>query len=359
LCANRSTVIGYNDILTLYPEKAKLFLNNQDSKKYTIHSGQRTDFRCPICGTIIRNKQIQSVMRYGLHCSKCSDNVSYPNKLMFNILLQIGINFETEKVFTWCKFFFHGEIRYGRYDFYFILNNQPYIVEMDGGWHKEDNILNGQTKEDSQFIDNEKDRLAIENGIIVIRIDCEPSEFGYIKNNILKSTLYYYLNLSKIDWDYINLMSLKSRIVESCDLFNKKISISKIAKNYKTSTITIRAYLKRGIKIGLCNYISHITSDDGRFKKGNGAKSIICLTNNTIFNSIKDGAITMNTYISPIIKTCKGLGKYAGKLTDGTPLRWMYLDDYMKQNGYTDISQIPNVTIHTKPETVNLKIAEI
>jgi hypothetical protein len=224
---------------------------------------------------------------------------------------------------------------------------------------EEDNILNGQTKEDSQFIDNEKDRLAIENGIIVIRIDCEPSEFGYIKNNILKSTLYYYLNLSKIDWDYINLMSLKSRIVESCDLFNKKISISKIAKNYKTSTNTIRAYLKRGIKIGLCNYISHITSDDGRFKKGNGAKSIICLTNNTIFNSIKDGAITMNTYISPIIKTCKGLGKYAGKLTDGTPLRWMYLDDYIKQNGYTDISQIPNVTIHTKPETVNLKIAEI
>ena len=56
------------------------------------------------------------------------------------------------------------------------------------------------------------------------------------------------------------------------------------------------------------------------------SKKVICITTGKIFNSIKDA---YNYYkCSHISECCKGKNKYAGKLKDGTELKWKYLKDY-------------------------------
>lgn len=67
-------------------------------------------------------------------------------------------------------------------------------------------------------------------------------------------------------------------------------------------------------------------------KGGNNprAKKIICLTTNEVFDCAKDAGRKYNLTNSIILKCCKGVHKYAGRLSDGTKLTWKYADDYYK-----------------------------
>lgn len=79
--------------------------------------------------------------------------------------------------------------------------------------------------------------------------------------------------------------------------------------------------------------------------KNNGkAKSVICLTTNKVFDTAIEGAEYYKCDNSSIIKCCKGYRlkgdkkikvKSAGKLLDGTPLRWMYLEEFLLKCIYT------------------------
>ena len=80
------------------------------------------------------------------------------------------------------------------------------------------------------------------------------------------------------------------------------------------------------------------TKNKTRGKNNYGAKAVICITTNVIFDTAKEGGDYYNC--SPgtigdccknkIYNKCKVLS--AGKLEDGTPLVWMYLEDYEKAN---------------------------
>lgn len=64
-------------------------------------------------------------------------------------------------------------------------------------------------------------------------------------------------------------------------------------------------------------------------KKG---RSVICLTTGKIYSSILKASVDTNLKSpSQLTKHCKGKEKSAGKLPDGTPLRWMYYDEYLKK----------------------------
>ena len=57
----------------------------------------------------------------------------------------------------------------------------------------------------------------------------------------------------------------------------------------------------------------------------------ICVTTGKVFNTIKEGADEYNfKNVGRISAACKLKREYAGKLSDGTPLKWMYYEDFLK-----------------------------
>ena len=57
---------------------------------------------------------------------------------------------------------------------------------------------------------------------------------------------------------------------------------------------------------------------------------IICLTTNEIFKYIKEACDYYKLHDGDVSRVCQGKRRFAGKLEDGTPLVWMYLEDYKK-----------------------------
>ena len=78
-------------------------------------------------------------------------------------------------------------------------------------------------------------------------------------------------------------------------------------------------------------------------KNSSCAKSVICLTTKKVFYTIKQGSEYYNCSNSSIGKCCNGFSvergrkvkiKYCGKLEDGTPLQWMWLDEFLNKCKY-------------------------
>lgn len=200
-CCNRKVLIGYNDMWTTRPDMAKLLKNPEDGYKYTKSSHSRAYFICPQCGEILY-LCINDVCNRGINCNFCSDGVSYPNKFARTLFRQLPVdNYDYEYHPEWAKPCF--------YDNYFEYNGIKYIVEMDGGFHYKDRLCFNKSLKERQSVDEIKNKLASENGIRMIRIDCMKSECNYIKNNILLSEMNDIFDLSHVDWDLCDTMAQK------------------------------------------------------------------------------------------------------------------------------------------------------
>lgn len=302
----------------------KYWSNNNSFSPFEIRYGSSKKILliCQTCNTEITTTP-KKFIRYGCTCHKCSDGLSYPNKLMYNVLEQVKIKFETEKIFPWCKYYFNGKYRTGKYDFYFELNNNKYIVEMDGEFHIRDNKMNGRSRRESKFIDNEKDKLANQHGIKIIRIDSVKSDLNYIKSNILKSDLNLILNLNNINWKDCEIYAINSLVKKVCDLWNSGIHntliISNILNIHKS---TVLKYLKKGTQLKLCNYDVKIARAEGR-----NNKNIYCVELNKVFINAVEARKDLNIDSSSILKACKNKPKH--KTAGG--YHWMYYEDYLKQ----------------------------
>jgi len=167
-----------NCLAYTHPEIAKLVLNKELSYQLTHGSGKKVDFVCG-CGKIIKDKTVHTVVRRGLSCPECSDGISYPEKFMFNLLDQLDIDFESQKIFNWSE--------NKRYDFY--IPKYDCIIETHGLQHYKHTGFD-RTLEEEQRNDDLKEKLAKENGIEnYIVIDCRKSEMEWIKNKVLDSKL--------------------------------------------------------------------------------------------------------------------------------------------------------------------------
>ena len=222
-CSGYQVYIGYNDFNTKRPELAENLLNYDDGFKYTEWSGEELEWKCPSCSNIMR-KKISYVSRYGITCPRCDDGYSYPNKFMYNSLLQIEDTLDyldREYRPEWCKYTYKNKECYGIYDIYFIKNNKEYIIEMDGGLgHGNRSYTNSdKDKEELLFRDAEKDRLANEHNIEVIRIDCDygtNDRYQFILKNILISKLATILDFSSIDFDESKRISVICFALAAC-----------------------------------------------------------------------------------------------------------------------------------------------
>ena len=245
--ATRAIVNGINDLYTTNPELEKFFIDRKEMLKYSFGSDKKNKLKCPNCG-FVKSVKISDLVNKGFCCPQCSDGISYPNKFMFNLLKQLNINFKNEYSPEW--------IDSKRYDFYLFDYNV--IIEMDGGFHKTDNNMSGQTKEQSKEIDDYKDKLAKEHGLEVIRIDCDyghNDKFNYIKDNIINSELSDILNLNNIDWNKISINSEKSMLVLVSKIRNETgLNATSISKKVGYSSTTVIEWLRKGNELKLCSY---------------------------------------------------------------------------------------------------------
>lgn len=199
VCNNRNfkgAIVGKSDLETTHPHLVRFFVNKNDCRKYSHGSHASVLLQCPKCG-MYQNNIISVITKYGFNCHYCSDNVSKPNKIIRALLQILPVqNYTYEYSPDWAG-------RY-RYDAYFEYDNIPYLVEMDGGFHYSSGIKGFYKKEDlenTQFRDKEKDNLAKEHNIELIRIDCSKASIKSIKNNIINSKIGKLFDLKNINFE--------------------------------------------------------------------------------------------------------------------------------------------------------------
>lgn len=224
--------------------------------------------KCPDCG-ITMNKMISQIFyRKSIGC-KCSDGNSYISKYTLNVLSQLGVRFETEVKYSWNNYINpkSGRVSQASIDFVIFYNNREIPLETDGKFHREDNRMNGQTKEMSKYIDKQRDENCLKYlGEETIRI----SDEGDIKENILNSKLAKEFDLSNINWDKCEEFALKNLAKEVCKYWSNKKeweTTRDLAKIFGVDRSTIILYLKRGSKLEWCCY------DSKEERKKNGSRN--------------------------------------------------------------------------------------
>ena len=259
VCMDRKIIAGYNDVVTRFSWIKEYVdeetLNGLAGMKS--YCDKKIISTCPKCG-YKRETNVKCLISSVSKCPLCSDGITYPNKFGRALIKQLPIKLTiSEYSPPWI-----GKMKY---DNYFVYNDQEYILEMDGGFHYAKKQFKGSL-EDKQRVDELKDKLAIEHGMIIIRIDCQKSNAQYIRQNILKSKLAEIFDLSNVDWDLCETEKMDSLMIRVCDDFNngKFRVIKDIADRYNISNASVSLYLKKGKQIGYCKQTK--IKYDGRFE---------------------------------------------------------------------------------------------
>lgn len=275
-CSNSIiTVEGINDIPTTAPWMVKYFQGGYDeAKKYSKGSNQNIYPICPDCNTIKKSKMIINNIykRHSIGCDKCGDGLSYPEKFVYSVLKQLGVEFETQYSPEWAD--------NKKYDFYFELNNKKYIIETHGRQHYENGFKNigGRTLKEEQNNDIYKEKIALKNGIKkYIQLDCKESNIEYIKNSILNSEINNIFNLNSIDWSKCEEFAVGNLCREVCEYraIHKNMSANDIGNLFNIGRQTIRKYLKIGDNLKWCSYNADDEMIKNAYKNGGMNKKTV------------------------------------------------------------------------------------
>ena len=310
-----------NCLASTHPHIAEMLFNVEESKNITYGMSNKMIFKCTCCGEEML-KPLSYVVKKGyIHCKKCSDFTSYPEKFILSLLDFLNIEFKSELPFEWSE--------RKRYDFYIPSLNC--IIEAHGNQHYEDQIRGRSLKEERDN-DRLKERLAKENGIEhYVAIDCGKSELEYIKNNILSSALFSLLHLNDVDWKHCHVRACESLVKKVSDLWNEgnvtANDISKVIGKSKDSTIRL---LKKASSARMCNYsakkeMSKVALSLIEKKK----KPVVQLSLNDEyileFKSVREASRKINRDHSTILRVISGKQKKAGGF------KWIYKEDYISK----------------------------
>ena len=266
-CSNKIVVKGINDICTTDHWMVKYFQNGEkEASKYVSGSTMKIYPTCPDCGKLKNNSiMIRDIQKHRSIGCICGDGNSYPNKFAYAVFTQIRDQLE----------FYQNEYspdwigRY-RYDNYFVVDGINYVLEMDGelGHGK---IVYGCNK---NIIDKEglaRDKLkeiaAKNHQINVIRVNAEKSDGIYLKNQITKS-LQSIVDLSNVNWKNVYEYAENNLVKTVCHFYNEtNKNTYQMEKLLGLDRTTISKYLKKGNKLGWCNYKNHITKKNDNARK--------------------------------------------------------------------------------------------
>lgn len=321
-CTNQKVLIGFNDMWTTNPELASQLLRSVDGYKYTQSSEQKVNWKCITCDNNIENKRISDTNARGVACPRCSDGIHFPEKIMYALLKEKGIEFVYNETQKWSKKF--------RYDFY--LPKYNWIIETHGIQHYGEGFeaMGGRTLLEEKENDRIKEDLAYSNGISsYVVIDSRESTISHISKSVNESILIEIVG-EDIDFIKIGKKASKSMIKVACDLWNSGISSTKgIAEEMGLSTTTIGRYLKRGVEIGWCDYCpKKAMKENGNSAAKLRRRSVIQLNENLEFvcewESATEAGKTLKIHRGNIPKACSGKGHKVGGF------RWMYKEDHEK-----------------------------
>lgn len=317
---NKLIIVGINDMWTTHPHIATRLKNPEDGYKYRFFTDKSLEFICPNCGKlkICPPKHLIN----GFSCNYCSNDYSYPNRLMANLLDLLNVKFKPELMFLDSNY---------RFDFKFSINDIHYLVEMDGGLGHGNIDSPSMSREEQLQRDNEKNLLAKKNNYNLIRIDCDyPSQgrrFEFISNNILSSKLNELFNITKDQLQTANKLSQDSQIVRFARLWNDNIhSYDELKKYLHVGRHAIREYAKISSELNLINITYEQFLNEVRLASNNKlamtkGTPVLCEQTGQVFYSIAEANrqmdVTLGNYFS---KTKKY--KYCGVLPDGTKLTW-------------------------------------
>lgn len=319
VCANQKVTKGINDMWTTNPELATLLANPDDGYKYVEGSAIKVDWICKDCASTIKGKSIVDVNKQGLPCKKCSDNISYPEKIVFNMLEQLGYEFETQKKFNWMVD--------RKYDFY--IEKLKCIIEVHGGQHYEE-TTRGRSLREEQESDRLKEKMAKANGInLYIAIDARKSDIDFIKESIMNSVPPKIFNLSIIDWVKCEESASNSLVKIVSELWNSGLHSPKlIAEKVKLGRSTVSKYLLKGKNLNWCDYSVDKSCKAGYQIRSCYKKEVVQLSKDgeliNIYDSITEAANKFNVNQSSIIGCCRG----RCKIIKG--YKWMYKEEYDK-----------------------------
>lgn len=246
---SNKVIKGINDIATTHPHLISLLINKEDGTSYSAGSSKKVWVRCPICNNKKEMKVIHLV-KHGVMCTQCGDGVSYPERVVSSVLQNLGLNFIAQlskRDFDWCS--------NKRYDFYIPSLNA--IIETHGGQHYEGFTKGwGKTYEEVEQNDLYKEKLARKNGVKhYFTIDCSKSNLEHIKNSLISSPLANLVPINLIDWTVVEKESENSLFYEVIKKYKKdSTNLDVIAEEVGMGIQTVRNYLKKGAKMGLCDY---------------------------------------------------------------------------------------------------------
>lgn len=308
-CSGLLPIVGENDLWTTHPEIAKLLKNPEDGYKVSYGSGKKLIWICPNCGEELE-KMVSNVVNRGLSCNHCSDNFSFPNRFMANLLDELKLHYVPEYIINGKNF---------RYDFY--IPGLSCIVEMHGRQHYESWSRSKKTLEEIQENDRQKYLYALENDIThYIIIDSKNSSSSYIKNNILNSTLSSLICLDNVNWNNVSYNSFRSLIHIAVNHYNNGKSPNEIAELLRKSPSTIYHWIHKGEELGLCTFIPSKSCI-------NDERPVILINTKKIFTSMSEAARNTEQSVANISSVCNHSRKYCG-LLNNKPMIWMFLDEY-------------------------------
>lgn len=241
----------------------KFFKNKEDIYKYTYGFGKKVKVICPDC---VREKiiTIKDLYNHKSIGCVCGDGVSYPEKFIYSLLKQLDINFVWQYAPDW--------IKPRLYDFY--LPEYQIVIEADGGiGHGNKYTFNNKLMAKELLeIDKYKDSMANKHNIQVIRLDCNPSSYEQIIDEI-RIKLIKIIKDKNIDFSKCHEFGLSNFTKIICDYKNENqdITVNQFAEIFKISNVTIRTYLKNGTILGWCNYNPEIEKEKRRLR---GCKKI-------------------------------------------------------------------------------------
>lgn len=260
VCGHRIIVPGINDIATKKPHWIRFFKEPKDATKYGVYSRSVIKAICPKCGRE-RESCITSMQDSGIGCI-CSDMFSYPEKFIYSMLDQLGLNFIyqlSKTTFKWCK--------NKRYDFY--IKGKNIIVETHGCQHFYESPR-GRTLQDEQSNDELKMKMAFENGFTsenYIVLDCRKSDIDKIKEAVVNSQLLNKLGFTEydVDWYECNNFATNNMTKLLCEFWEsykteekQELNTKIIADHFKISQSSILRHMKVGRDAGWCDFLTRI-----------------------------------------------------------------------------------------------------